>query len=333
MSRARSLASIFVFVLALAIAPWLVGCATGGGYDARETAPTAAEPIAAAAPAAAVAAVPPTSYEPCKILDPPCSKLPGGCKNTPYFPTDCLTTQYGAAAADVVIEATNLLYCNGGNYALCFASGPPYATGNPNSGNQPLPCELGDDPSVANCKCEVYTTGAWFVDINSILNRGAYYQAVEECGQDGHECQNLRDCGKDGTGSKCAGLKVPSVCSYVQNQAPNDISVSLLPKADLVSTFSFAMNDTYEMGKGTDCTQVPNPLYAGCMTAPCFYPPGAPMPPKDGDPVYCQCPTWQGPYQVGQPDQSCTIPDGPDGTRYVWSASYHVGGGLPSSGN
>ena len=160
MSRARSLASVFVPALALAIAPWLVGCATGAGSTTPATAaeqPTAAEPVAAAAPAAA-AAVPPTSYEPCKILDPPCSKLPGGCQNTPYFPTDCLTTQYGAARGGRRRRGHQPADCNGGNYALCFASGPPYATGTPTPATSRCPASSATTLGGELRSAEVYTT-------------------------------------------------------------------------------------------------------------------------------------------------------------------------------
>ena len=252
---------------------------------------------------------------------PPCGE---NCSNQPFHLTDCWTTKYGPAKADVILASSNLLYCKGGVYALCFFSGPPTATGK-QSGNPPLPCVLNGD--VANCTCQVYTSGPNFVDINGILNRDAYYQTVQACGQDGSGCAHLGNCGLAGTAEGCERLKPAPVCQYIQNQNPNDASVSLIPKADLISTFSFAMHANYAYGT-TPCTQSNAGTYAGCMTAPCFFPASAKLPPSDGDPIQCQCPTFTGPYQIGQrdlgqPDQVCKIPSS-DGTTYVWSASHTI---------
>jgi len=251
---------------------------------------------------------------------PPCGDK---CSNQPFVPTDCWTTPDGPAKADVIIgnplTSPNMLYCNGGSYALCFFSGPPYATGKKRANNSPLPCVLKGD--IANCTCQVYTSGPYFVDINGILNRGAYYETVEACGQDGGKCANIKNCGKDGSTKGCAKRKQAPVCKYVQNQNPKDPSVSLMPKADLISTFSFAMDANYQMGT----TSCPAGLYAGCMTAPCFFKPGAKQPPSNGDPIQCQCPTYNGVFEIGQFRQKndCSIPS-PDATRYVWSASHTV---------
>ena len=73
-----------------------------------------------------------------------------------------------------------------------------------------------------------------------------------------------------------------------------------MPKADLVSTFSFAMDGNYKIGN-TSCTAG---LYAGCMTAPCFFKGGHKSPPTDGEPVECHCPTYNGAYQIGQSNQA-----------------------------
>jgi hypothetical protein len=253
----------------------------------------------------------------------PCPNPPAcgdNCSNHPFVPTDCWTTPYGPAKADVVmgdpVRSTNMLYCNGGTYALCFFSGPPYATGKNPADNAPLPCVMEGD--IAKCTCQAYTSGAYFVDINGILNRGAYDQTVQVCGQDGSNCANIKNCGPDGRLPGCEKRTVAPVCQYVQNQNPDDPTVSLIPKADLISTFSFAMNKDY--------TTLPTPcsagLYAGCMTAPCFFQEGRSSA-SDGDPVQCDCPTYNGVYQVGQPDQQCTIPS-QDGKSYVWSASNTV---------
>ena len=270
------------------------------------------KPVTAKKPAASASAAGKACPEP-----PPCGDK---CSNHPFVPTDCWTTKYGPAKADVVIgdplKSPNMLYCNGGRYALCFFSGPPYATGKKGANNKPLPCELNGD--VANCTCQVYTSGPYFVDINGILNRGAYYETVQTCGHDGSKCANIDNCGRDGTKLGCGKRTVPPVCKYVQHQNPKDPKVSLMPKADLVSTFSFAMEGSYQLGKSA----CPAGLYAGCMTAPCFFKEGAKRPPSDGDPVQCQCPTYNGVFQVGQfrEKNDCSIPSD-NVTRYVWSAS------------
>jgi hypothetical protein len=252
---------------------------------------------------------------------PPCGDK---CSNHPFVPTDCWTTQYGPAKADIILgknalSSTNMLYCNGGAYALCFFSGPPYATGKSKAGNAPLPCVLEGD--IANCTCQAYTSGPYFVDINAILNRGAYYETVQVCGQDGSNCANIENCGRDGTNKGCEKRTQAPVCKYVQHQNPKDPTVSLIPKADLVSTFSFAMDSDYRIGS-TSCPAGP---YAGCMTAPCFFKEGAKRPPSDGDPIQCQCPTYNDEYQVGQfrEKNDCSIPS-EGGTSYVWSAANTV---------
>lgn len=238
------------------------------------------------------------------------------CSNTPYQPTTCWTTKYGPAKADVVtgntVKSTNMLYCNGDTYALCAFSGPP----TPVAGHQALPCTL--EGSVANCTCQVYTSGANFVDIHAILNLGAWYETVKTCGFDGSKCANIVNCGTDGSASSCAQQTPAPVCGYIQHQNPTDPTTSLIPKADVISTFSFAMDGEYKLGS-TPCSG----LYAGCMTAPCFFKKGAKMPPSDGDPIQCECPVYNGTYQVGQNGQSCSIAS-PDTATYVWSGSNTV---------
>lgn len=254
-------------------------------------------------------------------IPPPCSPCGDGetCSNYPFQPTDCWTTKHGPAKADIMEGPTNLLYCKEGAYALCFFSGPPTPTGK-NPDNPPLPCVLKGD--IASCTCQVYTAGPSFVDINAILNLGAYQQTVQLCGPDGSGCANLSTCGKDGTKSGCDQLPQAPVCQYVQNQNPNDPTVSLMPNADLISTFSMtAMAADYQIGT-TPCEG----RYAGCMTAPCFFPEGAKQPPSDGDPIQCECPTFTGKYQVGQFRQQCDIPTS-GGKSYVWSAANNVSGG------
>ena len=42
----------------------------------------------------------------------------------PYVPNAFWTTQYGTAAANIVLSPTNFLACSSTSYALCFYSGP-----------------------------------------------------------------------------------------------------------------------------------------------------------------------------------------------------------------
>jgi hypothetical protein len=285
---------------------------------ATEETPPAAEPASAPAPAAAGEMCP----------DPPVCR--GECSNYPFEPTTCNTTPHGPAKADIILgnplQSPNMLYCDEGAYALCFFSGPPYATGKASSDNPPLPCVLSGD--IAKCTCQAYTSGPYFVDINAILNFGAYNETVQACGKDGSDCANIANCGNDGSMPGCKEQKRAPVCKYVRDQNPDDPTVSLMPKADLISAFSFAMDADYQMGT----TSCPSGLYAGCMTAPCFFAEGAETPPADGDPtqIQCDCPTFNGVYQIGQFNQNCNITSqGEHAATYVWSAANSVipGGG------
>ena len=303
-------------ILALALMATLP--AVGG---AREAQKAAATPAAKAAPAAAAKA----GANPCPY--PVHCKAGQDCHNYPYKPTDCWTTQYGPAKADVIIatdkagavDSPNMLYCDGNTYALCFFSGPSTPTGKPNSGNKALPCVLNEHGDLASCTCQAYTSGPNFVDINGILNQGTYFETVEICGKDGSRCRNIVNCGPRGDKAGCTDHLTAPVCRYVKNQSPTHPQGSLMPKADLISTFSFAMSGpdgTYQLGS-IPCTG----LYVGCMTAACTYGPNHTSPTQKGEPVTCQCPTYKGPYQIGQSGQTC--PAAGD-TSHPWSASFTV---------
>src|SRR5262249_23046276 len=113
-------------------------------------------------------------------------------------------------------------------------------------------------------------------------------------------------------------------CQYLMNQNPNNPEGSLMPKADLISTFSFAMSPAngsgpYVLGS-TSCN---SGLYAGCMTAACFRKGGQTSALTDGEEVQCECPTYTGIYQDGQKRQDCLITGGGNQT-YIWSASNTV---------
>ena len=149
------------------------------------------------------------------------------------------------------------------------------------------------DGNYANCQCFDIPYGVYFVDINAILNHDVYEKTVAQCGADG---------------SLCATLNSAPVCANV-NQG------NLIPGSTVYSTFSF--DCVPENGLGlTDCAQQP---YAGCMTAPCFKTSQAGI-------VNCSCPTFNGPYQVGQNDQACTL-----GDNLVWSAAYAPPAATPTA--
>ncbi|NJL27119.1 MAG: hypothetical protein HC897_04145 [Thermoanaerobaculia bacterium] len=257
------------------------------------------------------------------------------CSNTPFQPTLCWTTPYGPARANVIrveqgqqaTQSTNMLYCPNGDYALCFFSGPPDPTGKSGAGNKALPCIVEEGGKTALCTCRAFSAGPYFVDIHAIENLGAYYQTVDACGPEGQLCQNIANCGPTGDKAGCDNYKLAPVCGYVAGQNAANPDSSLIPGADLISTFSFAMSGTdggYTLGN-TDCGAA---AYAGCMTAPCSFLPnqGRPVSPLDGQPVECRCPIWSGPYQIGQtlsPEQ-CAIPHPVSGPTYVWSAAYTV---------
>ncbi|MGH7987127.1 MAG: hypothetical protein ACREQX_12685 [Candidatus Binataceae bacterium] len=187
------------------------------------------------------------------------------------------TTSYGPAYADILLTPTNFVPCRGGPYALCYYSGP-------NTGSEDLSCKPTADGRYANCQCFDIPYGVYFVDINAILNHDVYVETLAACGSDGSQCQTLNSA---------------PVCQAV-NQG------TLMPHADLFSTFSFDCVPTNGIGQ-TNCSQAP---YAGCMTAPCY---------ETGTNgiAQCSCPVFNGPYQVGQNDQVCSL-----GDDLVWSAAY-----------
>ena len=227
------------------------------------------------------------------------------CDNKPFCATDCWTTESGPAWSGATLSSqTNLLYCANATYANCHVAGPPWATGI-SSDNIPLPCKLSPDGKMADCKCQVFV-GPSYVNMYGIMNLGVFYETVAVCGADGSKCQNITTCTSDGSG-KCLG-KVPPVCKYVAQQNAKDPENSLIPGADLISTFGFGFQDNYTSGS-TSC----NGRYAGCMTAPCKFIDDESAP--DAGPRYaqCSCPVWHGDYTISQYGQSCD-----PGKGYVW---------------
>jgi hypothetical protein len=196
------------------------------------------------------------------------------------------TTSFGPAYADITLASSNFVPCRGGPFALCYYSGP-------SSGSEDLSCTITPDGNYANCQCFDIPYGVYFVDINAILNHAVYEKTIAQCGADG---------------SLCATLNSAPVCANV-NQG------NLIPGSSIFSTFSF--DCVAENGLGlTNCSNAP---YAGCMTAPCF------KTGKEGI-VQCSCPAFNGPYQVGQNDQACTL-----GNDLVWSAAYAPPAATPTA--
>lgn len=82
------------------------------------------------------------------------------------------------AFANILLQNSNFLACQGGPFALCYHSGP--STTSPGLG-----CTLTPNGRFANCDCYAFAYGAYFVDINSILNYGVYRKTVKRCGAAG----------------------------------------------------------------------------------------------------------------------------------------------------
>jgi len=197
------------------------------------------------------------------------------------------TTPYGPPWADVVAKPkSNMLECQGSTapIALCYYSGPGPTT----------PCIM-DGLGIANCTCyEIPAGQTYYVDINAILNLDVYLRTVATCGKEGERCQP-------------AGPRQAPVCEAINQNL-------LIPGADLISAFSTYLKDQMPLGS----TVCPSATYAGCMTAPCKR--TGKIDPKTQLPlVQCGCPTYSGPYQVGQnvPQADCRL-----GGNYVWSAAY-----------
>jgi hypothetical protein len=187
------------------------------------------------------------------------------------------TTAYGPAYANILVDSSNFVPCRGGPFALCYYSGP-------SSGPENLSCTLTPDGQYANCNCFDIPYGVYYVDINAILNYSVYQATIAQCGADG---------------SLCSTVNSAPVCQSVNHG-------NLIPGTKLYSTFSFDCIPTNGIGQ-TSCTTAP---YAGCMTAPCF-------PTDQPGIVQCSCPTFDGPYQVGQNGHMCSL-----GDDLVWSAAY-----------
>jgi len=215
-------------------------------------------------------------------------------QNKPFKLNTLPTTKYGPPWADILVQSSNFLECEGAPIALCYYSGP----------GPTAPCTM-DGLGIANCTCyEIPKGHPYLVDINAILNRDVYLKTVAACGKDGSRCQP--------TGS----IKAP-VCDAINNN-------TLIPGADLISTFSLYLEKEAVVKKEKEFfivpTNCPTAAYAGCMTAPCKR--TGKTDPNTGLPlVQCGCPTYTGPYQVGTHiDKDQCVLEG----NHVWSAAYNV---------
>lgn len=229
--------------------------------------------------------------------------------------------------SDEFEAATNFLACRGNGYALCYYSGPSgQQPTRPGTSAPPLPCDpIG--PAAADCTCYALPGGVYegaltwnYVEVGSILNPAVRSETIAQCGEDGTDCLNMvslhGSCRTpDGAIAEAEECQQAPVCSYLGNAAEG-ISQTLYPDredVELISTFSFAYSDVHRIGSH-DCTATPYHQYAGCMTAPCTQ--------DENGLTTCECPLFQGPYQVGQDYYALQCNISPN----VWSAAYHETG-------
>jgi hypothetical protein len=225
-----------------------------------------------------------------------------------YAPNPIETTPFGPAAADIVVTQSNFLPCYGGPISLCYYSGPK-----PHGKSQPdLSCDVTSEDGFANCRCIVIPYGPYWVDIHAILDQATYRETIEACGEGGNGCTEPNSA---------------PVCNTInENQLFADAAD---PSPQTISTFSFALNPIpeFEIGQ-TNCDEA---LYAGCMTAPC-------VSTRDfieicenskgnknciSRPISeCACPTFTGPFQVGQDKAKCVLSKRQPPDK-VWSAAYN----------
>jgi hypothetical protein len=225
---------------------------------------------------------------------------PGAAQNEPDPPPH----------SDTFTTFTQFLVCSGNPYALCYYSGPKDEAGT----KEPvpsLPCTLRERGDFADCACYAIEDGSTnYVLVTSILNADVREETVNQCGEDGSGCLNMLNQRCCEQSSKTDGDCQPApVCDYLGDLATKT-GQSLYPKGTLISTFSFAHARDYPFGS-TPCDS--GGLYAGCMTAPCGEPDSKGL-------VDCECPTYDGVYQIGQnseiPSVTCDL-----ALPNLWSAA------------
>ncbi|MEO8604013.1 MAG: hypothetical protein ABI629_15665 [bacterium] len=151
-------------------------------------------------------------------------------------------------------------------------------------------CTVSSDGKVSNCPCYEWF-GPNFVLKTSILNADSYQATLAQCTADPASCEQPNGA---------------PVCGDLNRD-------NFYPNATRVSTFGFYRAQIEPIGV-TNCSQDPGP-YAGCMTAPCA---GPTMSNPDGTvSIQCDCPIFDGPYQIGKSGESC------DDAPLAWSAAYN----------
>ncbi|MEY3082322.1 MAG: hypothetical protein RJA94_2307 [Pseudomonadota bacterium] len=229
---------------------------------------------------------------------------------------NCKTTNTSSSCAwaNVTLQSSNFLACrleDTGPIALCYYSGVPGSTVSGSTTDTPG-CVLSADKKTATCECYQISkdnpAGATYsyVDINAILNKAVYLQTIKVCGKDGSKCLNGANVA---TNPK---MRQAPVCNAIRKK-------TLFPGADVVSDYTPILIPS----KGEtsyDCpTSGTSNIYAGCMTAPCRA--TGRTDPSTGLPlVSCECPTFDGPNQVGNPLIEQVANCSPD--PYVWSSAY-----------
>src|SRR6185436_10644189 len=114
----------------------------------------------------------------------------------------------------------NMLECKGNTapIALCYYSGS----------GPTAPCIM-DGRGIANCTCyEIPAGQTYYVDINAILNLDVYQKTVATCGKAGERCLPT-------------GTQQAPVCEAINHH-------TLIPGADLISTFSLYLEKTMPIG-------------------------------------------------------------------------------------
>jgi hypothetical protein len=266
----------------------------------------------------------------CLCLFNPVAAMSEGCRATPackpqfHFQglngqvkiNDCRTTNTSSACAwaNVTLQSSNFLACRlerTGPIALCYYSGVP---GSEVSGDHPdtPKCVLSADKKTATCDCYQIShnnpVGATYsyVDINAILNKRVYLQTISVCGKDGSRCLNGANVATN------PNLREAPVCNAIRNK-------TLFPGADVVSDYTPILSAENGLTDYQCPTSGTSNIYAGCMTAPCRATDRTD--PDTGLPlVSCECPTFDGPNQVGNPLIEEVADCSPD--PYVWSSAY-----------
>lgn len=227
---------------------------------------------------------------------------------------------------------TQFLACQGNLYALCYYSGPEIATPSRQYSDPPvMPCTMnGSNADTAACTCYAVTDVPAmgeegplgielqfnYVLMTSILQKEVHSDTVKECGPSGKKCLNminLNSCAASGySGEECQQAEVCSMLGNLREGIPQTLYKNL-KDVDFISTFSFAHASEHAFGS-TPCE---SGKYAGCMTAPCKH--------DEAGLTTCQCPVFEGPFQIGQRSERLgELGLGCDISPNVWSAANRI---------